>query len=185
MKIRIICLLIVLSLALTVSVSYARSKDLSTTSYLDRAQLYINGNQLVVDGLQKALNEARREKNMKKIECIEKRLIDIQKLAAEIEGFYNKMKQHSYNKQVPELRSTFAVLDQKQRIVGQLVNLVRSCLETEFGKGAFTETFEEILGNPELFGSDPTVDVWDPSTDWPDPLPPEYEPRPVSAAEDE
>ena len=176
---RIVAFIIVI-LLLAIGTAMAQKRVLTDTSYIDRAQKYIAWMKDVSKKMDNTLQQARREQNTMKIECIEKRLIDIQKLLAEIHANYKKMREHSFNKKVSALRHEFTLIDQKRKIAEQLVKLVNDCLGRSFHDG-FTETVEEFLGHYE--DPDPTLSEWEEY--WPEPLPPIYEPRPASLADNE
>lgn len=173
--------IVVLILVLVASTTtMAQKTTLTDTSFIDRAQKYIAWLKDVIKEMENTLKLARQEQNTMKIECIEKRLVDLQKILAQIQAAYNKMRDHSFNKKIPALRNEFTLIDQKRKIAEQLVKLVNDCLGRSFHDG-FTETVEEFLGRFD--DEDPTISGWDEY--FPEPLPPIYEPRPASLAENE
>lgn len=159
---------------------FAQRRVITDTSYIDRVQKYIAWGKDVVEKMQKQLETARKDQDMAKIECIEKRLVDIQKLLAEIQAGYNNMRDHSFNKRITSLRREFSLIEQKRKILEQLIKLVNDCLGKPFHDG-FTESVEEFFGIYD--DGDPTFYGWEEY--WPEPLPPIYEPRPASLAENE
>ncbi len=177
LKIMVFVFMICLLLSTTL---FAQRRVITDTSYIDRVQQVIAWGKDVVKNMQKQLETARRDQDMAEIECIEKRLVDIQKLLAEIQAGFNNMREHSFNKRIDGLRREFILIDQKRKILEQLVKLVNDCLGKPFHDG-FTESVEEFFGIYE--DDDPTFSGWEDY--WPEPLPPIYEPRPASLADDE
>jgi hypothetical protein len=180
MKTLKIAILVLVMGTLLAGTSFAQRIELADTSYLDRAQKYLVWGKEVIDQMNQQLELARKDQNMMQIECIEKRLVDIQKLITEIQAGYRNMKGFSLKKNLNSLRQEFTVVDQKRMIAEQLVRLVNICLGKTFHDG-FTETVEEFFGYFEE--DDPTAFDWD--NYWPNPLPPVYEARPASLAENE
>ena len=177
--IKITALLIALLLFFS-GTSFAQKREIADTNYFDRVQKYISWMKETVDKMSRELESGRNDKDLLKIECIEKRLVDIQKLLAEIQAGYKKMREFSFNKKIPALRQEFTLIDQKRKIVEQLIKLVNDCLGKTFHDG-FTETVEEFFGIYDDL--DPTLHGWEEY--WPEPLPPIYEPRPASLADEE
>lgn len=177
--IKITAILIALILIFS-STAVAQKKEIADTNYFDRAQKYISWLKDTVSRMSKELESGRNDKDLFKIECIEKRLVDLQKLLAEIQAGYKKMREFSFNKKIPALRQEFTLVDQKRKIAEQLVKLVNDCLGKTFHDG-FTETVEEFFGIYDI--DDPTLSIWEEY--WPEPLPPIYEPRPASLADEE
>ena len=173
-------LLVLILLVAFSTTAWAQVKPLTDTSYIDRAQDFVDWLKSVVKEMEAQLKNARQAQDTMKIECIEKRLADLQKLLAEIKASYKQMREHSFNKKIPALRNEFSLVDQKRKIAEQLVKLVNDCLGKSFHDG-FTETVEEFLGR--YFDIDPTISGWE--NYFPEPLPPIYEPRPASLAENE
>jgi hypothetical protein len=172
---------VLLMLIFLVSTSaMAQKRVIKDTSYIDRVQSYMVWLKDVIEKMSLQLEESRKDQDMMKIECIEKRLVDLEKLAAEIQASYKVMRGHSFNKKVAAVRQEFTLIDQKRKIAEQLVRLVNDCLGKTFHDG-FTETVEEFFGWYDE--DDPTDGRWE--NFWPEPLPPVYEPRPASLAENE
>jgi hypothetical protein len=182
MRMKVILVFVLVLPLLLAGNAYAQKRQLTDTSFIDRAHGYTEWSKTLVKKLQGALEQARKERNSAKIDCIEKRLVDMQKISAQIEAGYRKMRRHSLNKEVDQLRQEFALVDQKRKIVEQLVDLVNDCLGRAFEEGFFTEVIEELPLYDE-FGPDPTATPWEEL--WPEPLPPVYAPRPASLANDE
>lgn len=180
MKTLRIAIIVALIVAMAATAAFAQKKMVTDTSYIDRAQKYIAWAKDVIEKMEQQLEEARKEQDLMKIECIEKRLVDIQKLLAEVGASYKKMREHSFNKRIAELRQEFDLVDQKRKIMEQLVKLVNSCMGKTFHDG-FTDSVEEFFGY--FSNDDPTFGDWEDY--WPEPLPPVYEPRPASLAENE
>ena len=179
-KIFVLALVMVLLFCTSV---FAQKLEKAETGYIDQAQEFMVKVKDAISKLRNVLKEAREQKDTKKIECVDKRLVDIEKLAAEIEAHYQKMWKYSLNKQIPEMQAEYDLITQKRQVIEQLLKLVNECLQQEFTQGYFTETVQELLTLLDQWIGDPTATPWEPVI--PEPLPPEYEPRPPSLADEE
>jgi putative cell wall-binding protein len=176
---RLIAILVVLvlaSVALTVAVAQDRADQ---ASMVEQSRIYVEWMKAMAKKLSTALDQARREQNTRKIDCIEDRLNSLNKLIGESQGLNEKIRAFALQQRIIEGRKLFLRLDQLRQTALQLLQMVDDCYHSINENGGFVETIEEWLGDPDaLPPGDPTGETTPEPA--PEPLPNEFTPGPVS-----
>jgi len=159
---------------------WAQDKS-DTASIIENGKHFLTWMKDQVARLELQLDMARREKNAKKINCIEDRLASLKELATESDGLYQKLRAFSLQQRVFEANKVYAKLQANQRLAQQMIKLVDACYHSINEAGGFTETLEQWLGEPPTDDNqtDPTASRPRPGIVQPAPL--AFTPNPVSA----
>jgi hypothetical protein len=149
----------------------ARAQDATdNTAPVENSKRFLQTMKEQTDRLEMQVEQARRERNGKKINCIEDRLRSLKALAADADGLDQKLRALSMQQRVFEANKTYARIRADQRLAEQYVKLVDQCFGNIEQQGGFTETVEQSLAEPT--GAENPAD---PSAS----QPPDFAPRPL------
>lgn len=131
-----------------------------------------------IDKMTEELEKARKDKNEKKASCIEARLVDLKRILGETQANNTALREAAFEKQTEKIRQVFNDVRNDRDVAQQIVKLVNACYAQINEEGGFTETVEEFLGQQPITDEEEEGDVR--RMNDPEPLPPEYEPEPIS-----
>ena len=124
------------------------------------------------NALSDMLENARRMRDSKAINCIEERLLEIQEIIKKSDEAWRRLLEASARQEYQDLEKEAAIIAKNRKMVEELLKLVNEC-QAKIGRpGGFTEVTEESEADTEE--GDPTKEEDREGT--PDPLPPDYEP---------
>lgn len=155
-------------------------------SQIEQTKLFVKWMKEQTGKLDVMLEQARREKNARKINCIVDRLGDLKDLINDSDAKYQRLRSLALQQRVDEANEVYAELMLNKRLAQQMVQLINQCFKNINAEGGFVETLEEWLGDPQDRGTgevDPTET--DPRSGVPEPVPDEFTPGPVSAEDEE
>lgn len=178
---RLLSVLLVIAVCGLAWLAIAAAQDQATgrTNIVEQSRIYLHWMQAMADKLENALNEARREQNSRKIDCIGDRLATINKLIVESQGIYQRIRAFSVQQRTDDAKKQFGRLEHNQGLVQQLLELVDNCFHNINEEGGFVETVEEWLGDPENLPPEEPEASEEPVPP-PEPVPNEFTPGPVS-----
>jgi hypothetical protein len=177
---RVLVLLALAGLALSASALTLADDRADRNSPIEQGRLYLQWMKEQAGKLEQELQQARREKNDRKINCIEDRLATLKELLNESDGEYQRLRALALQQRVSEARKVFAKLSANQKLAEQLVELVNECFRNINEPGGFVESLEEWLGELPGDGEFPDPTETRPRPGNPEPLPIEFTPGPVS-----
>ena len=138
---------------------------------ITQAQIDLNWMKTTAKTLSDMLDDARRARNAKQINCIEERLMEIHKIVKESEDAWQRLLDASARQDFPVIEKEAAAISKNRKKVEDLLNLVNECQAKIQRPGGFTEVTEEVDEEGE---GDPTKE--EDREGIPDPLPSDYEP---------
>ena len=116
------------------------------------------------------LEQARRARDAKRIDCVEPRLAEAQKIVSGTEDAWLRLREAAAGQDFPAVQTESRRIQDDRRQIEELLKLVSSCEKRITQPGGFTEVTEQSPG----FTDDPTQT---PQSDGRlEPLPPGFEP---------
>ena len=174
----IIGTVIVLAAASFAVMGFARTDDVSVIDQTTKILGYMRS---TVKSMDSELRQARKDKDAKKASCMDSRLSDLQRILAECEKSGEVLRGAAFAKKTDLIQKEFAKIRKNQQLFEQQVKLVNECFTGIYIEGGFTESLEMFLGIEASAAEAGIQSVT--NVDAPEPLPPEYEPEPVSTSE--
>ena len=142
-------------------------------SWFQQARIDLSWMNATAQTLSAVLEEARRNRDVRKINCIESRLVEIQEIVAESEGFWAELGEGAARQDYDVVEEKASRIAVNRERVEELMELVDNCQSRINTPGGFTEVTEvsediEAAGDEDMQG--------DESEGQPEPLPPDFEP---------
>jgi len=157
--------------------------DRSMQEGVRQAQVRVGWLEAMSQALGQLLDKARKERDLKKISCIEPHLVDIERVLQDARARLSKLQQ-AVSQNDAETYESESLAIENLRIKGERIRrLVEECLVRIGAPEGYTEVMLELGEEGEKAevgeaGSDPE--------NWPEPVPPDYEaPEEVSPDQDE
>jgi len=143
---------------------------------LEKAKQFVEWLKATSRDMGQELNKARREHNQQKINCLESRHGDLQKMIAESEGKYAELRTLTLEKKSAAASDVYKSVIRLQKVAQQIVKLANDCLKHIGEEGAFTETLEEFTGDVDLAAEKEDIITNPPPVEgFPGPFPPVYQ----------
>jgi len=183
MKKQTILLLVLVAVLLGASAIFAQPQNTNGESVITVSANFITFLRSTTGAMAKDLEEARRNQDSKKSDCIASRLVDLRRILGDSEVTYKGLREASFDKKPALIREYFTKIRKNKDVAQQLIKVVNQCYGKIGEPGGFTETVEQFLGRdydglPSEFGAYDREDL-------PEPRPPQYEPEPVSQSQEE
>lgn len=180
MRTRVI--LVAMLIAFAAWPAFARAQTPADESAVAQASNLLRFIKSNIDKMTEELDSARKNQDVKKSNCLEARLRDLKKVYQETQSLNQQLREAAFARETARISELAYKVKNNQDVAQQLVKLVNLCYGQINEVGGFTETVEEFMGQAPL--SEETDYGRVRRADEPEPLPPEYEPEPVSQSEE-
>lgn len=162
---------------------YGLAADRTMEEGIKQAKVKVGWLEAISQALNQLLDKARKERDLKKISCIEPHLVDIEKILQDARASISRLEQavasnnrESYDKE--------SLVVEGYRIKGEKIRrLVEECLVKIGAPEGYTEVIQELGEEGEKIEEGGGA----PPENWPEPIPPDYEvtPPPPSPSQGE
>ena len=165
-------LIVVLIASLLMVPLVGRAADISMKEGVRQAEVKVGWLEAISQALSQLLDKARKERDLKKISCIEPHLVDIERVLQDARAALVKLKQSAAKNDYEEFER-LSVLIENLRIKGERIRrLVEECLVRIGAPEGYTEVILELGEEAEREEEEQARSE---PENWPEPIPPDYE----------